>query len=203
MKPIRAVLFDMDGVLVDAQETHRQALRDACKLHGVVIPRAKERSLEGRPTRVKLKMLGCSDELAAVVERDKQQFTLKLAAFYEHDPEREGLLARLRDRGVWTGCVTNSIRKTTEAFLHRAGLLEGLGGAVVTNEDVMNPKPAADCYFKAMLFLGVKPEETVIFEDSPVGLVAARSSGALVCPTSFSLLPDHVRFLLSVLEVRS
>lgn len=197
---IRAVLFDMDGVLIDAQQIHRAAFREVLSQRGIRLTAAKERTLEGLPTRVKLERLGVEPDLAKAMLAEKQRITHAAARVYLRDAERVALLAALRARGVWTGVVTNSIRSTTEAFLDRAGFLAGTGFAdcIVTNEDA-DPKPSPDGYLRAMKNLAVEPSETVIFEDSPVGLVAARASGARVFPTTFALLPDHVRFLLECL----
>jgi HAD superfamily hydrolase (TIGR01509 family) len=64
-------------------------------------------------------------------------------------------------------------------MLTYAGLLDSID-VLVTNQDVRDPKPNPECYFTAMEILGVSPEETVIIEDSPYGIMAAKASGALV-----------------------
>jgi HAD superfamily hydrolase (TIGR01509 family) len=64
-------------------------------------------------------------------------------------------------------------------MLTYAGLLDSLD-VLVTNQDVKNPKPNPECYFLAMEKLGVLPAETVIVEDSPYGIQAAKASGATV-----------------------
>jgi beta-phosphoglucomutase len=197
---IRAVLFDMDGVLIDAQQIHRSAFREVLSQRGIRLTAVKETALEGLPTRVKLARLSVEADLAKMMLAEKQRLTHNAARKYPPDPERVALLAALRGRGVWTGVVTNSIRSTTTAFLDRAGFLSGTGfdDCIVTNEDA-DPKPSPAGYLRAMKNLAVEPSETVIFEDSPVGLEAARASGARVFPTTFALLPDHIRFLLECL----
>jgi beta-phosphoglucomutase len=197
---IRAALFDMDGVLVDAQEIHRRAFAEAVlRVSGIRLSDAEQVRLEGRPTNTKLAMLGVTDpDKARLASALKQALTLAEARKYPRDTTRESALAALRARGVAVACVTNSIRQTTERFLTAAGLFPHID-LIVTNQDVDKPKPHPDGYLLAMQRLGVKPAEAVIFEDSPVGLAAASASGALVCPTTFDTLPAHAALLVTAL----
>jgi HAD superfamily hydrolase (TIGR01509 family) len=89
------------------------------------------------------------------------------------------LVSKLKNKNIKVGVVTNSIRQTTEFMLTYAGLLDSLD-VLVTNQDVQEPKPNPECYLLAMEKLGVLPAETVIVEDSPYGIQAAKASGATV-----------------------
>lgn len=205
---IKLVLFDMDGVLVDACEAHRQTFRQACADYGQMFTAEYERELEGRPTRTKLAMLGIDRSLAETIQRRKQELTLARARTYRPEPERADLLRALRTAGVGTACVTNSIRETSVAFLSSAGLFEHLDD-LVTNEDVERAKPDPQGYLRATARARVTatPNETLVLEDSPVGLSAAYASGAKVLPVQFDLLTQQIPFLKFVLtggnDVRS
>lgn len=193
----RAFLLDMDGVLIDAQAIHRRAFAEAVRrVTGLEVTEADERRLEGRPTKVKLDLLGVRDtEKARLVSALKQAMTLSEAARYPLDLDRVSVLSRARAAGIQTACVTNSIRQTTEKFLTSAGLFRHID-IIITNQDVLNPKPHPDGYMLALHRLGVAPEEAVVFEDTPIGLAAARGAKARVCPTSFEHFVEHASLFL-------
>ncbi len=175
---MKAVIFDMDGVLIDAAGIHRRCFRQACEEAGFTD--FSDEDLEGLPTSVKLKRLGAP---ASVAVR-KQELTMAATVRYPPDDPRRWFLQGCRAGGKKLACYTNSIRATAERFLFNAGLLDCLG-FLLTNEDVTNPKPDPEGYLKAMRLMSVTPDETVIFEDSAVGIAAARASGAHVIETTF------------------
>lgn len=181
----KAVVFDMDGVLIDARDWHYRALNDALEVFDAAI--SWEDHLDrfnGLPTRVKLDMLTAEDRLPAhlhpVVEKVKQERTLREAARLCF-PRVEHLLlmAWLRASGVRIGVATNSIRKTSVTMLEFAGLLDFLD-VLVTNEDVAHAKPAPDIYLSAAQQLELDPAEILVVEDHPYGVTAAEEAGCRV-----------------------
>ena len=181
----RAVVFDMDGVLIDARDWHYRALNDALEIFGAQISLEDHLSrFNGLPTRVKLDMLSEAGivprHLHKVVEEVKQERTLREAARLCF-PRVEHLLMMswLRRQGCSIGVATNSIRQTSSTMLEFAGLLHDLD-VLVTNEDVANAKPAPDIYLMAASRLGVDPEEVLVVEDHPYGVAAAEAAGCLV-----------------------
>jgi beta-phosphoglucomutase len=185
MHDIKAVLFDMDGVLIDAQEWHYEALNEVLLIFGYQITREMhEERYDGLTTLKKLQMLtnevGLPEHIHEMINRVKQDRTLRIAAQKCFpNVSHQVLISKLRYKNIKVGVVTNSIRQTTEFMLTYAGLLDSVD-VLVTNQDVQDPKPNPECYFTAMEILGVLPEETVIIEDSPYGIMAAKASGALV-----------------------
>lgn len=174
------VIFDLDGVLIDAQPIHRETFERALEEVApslAIRARSYRPTLEGRPTRVKLRILGVSEEHHERIFRRKQDLTLAAAREYGFDVVRADLVARLRARGVSVACYTNSIRETAAMFLDSAGVKVDF---LLTNEDVTNPKPDPEGYLKVMARFGARPDQTVIVEDSDVGLAAAEASGAQV-----------------------
>jgi beta-phosphoglucomutase len=182
---VKAVLFDMDGVLIDAREWHYEALNDVLEIFGYRISRdMHEDRYDGLSTAKKLQMLtkevGLPVHIHGMINRIKQDRTLRIAAQKCYpNVSHQVLISRLRNLDIKVGVVTNSIRQTTEFMLTYAGLLESLD-VLVTNQDVDEPKPNPECYLIAMEKLGVLPSETVIVEDSPYGIAAAKASGATV-----------------------
>lgn len=182
---IDTVIFDMDGVLIDAREWHFQALNDALELFGFSIDRqSHETRFDGLPTRVKLEILseelGLPRSLHPVINTVKQERTLRIAAANCYPrPQHLILIAALKRGGVKVGVATNSIRQTTESMLDYAGLLPLLD-VIVTNQDVTKAKPDPEIYLLAMERLEASPSRTLVVEDNPNGVAAARSAGCQV-----------------------
>ena len=185
MSEIKAVLFDMDGVLINAQEWHYEALNEVLQIFGFEITHEMhEDRYDGLSTAKKLQMLtnevGLPKHIHGMINRVKQERTLRIAA--QKCFPNVGhlvLVSKLKQKNIKVGVVTNSIRQTTEFMLTYAGLRDFLD-VLVTNQDVREPKPNPECYLLAMEKLGVLPVETVIVEDSPYGIQAAKASGATV-----------------------
>ena len=191
---IKSVIFDMDGVLIDAREWHFEALNFALNLFGFEI--SSEEHIErfnGLPTRVKLEMLsnerGLPRSLHALINSVKQERTLRIAAA-ECFPKAQHLilLATLKRSGIKVGVATNSIRATTEAMLGYSGITPFLD-VVITNQDVKNSKPHPEIYLAAMEKLGTLPKSTLVVEDNPNGIAAAVAAGCTVVEVSN---PDEV-----------
>jgi beta-phosphoglucomutase len=182
---IKAVVFDMDGVLIDAREWHYEALNRALALLGYEISRYEHLSTyDGLPTKRKLQMLtvehGLPPELHSFMNSLKQQYTLEFVAtrckpVFQH----QFALARLKAAGYQLGVASNSVRRTVEEMMERSDLLQYLD-VIVSNEDVARGKPDPEMYIKAMATLGVEPHETVVVEDNENGIKAATAAGAHV-----------------------
>lgn len=182
---IKAVVFDMDGVLIDAREWHYEALNRALALLGYEITRYEHLSTyDGLPTKQKLQMLtvehGLPAELHAFMNSLKQQYTLEFVAtrckpVFQH----QYALARLQQAGYKLGVASNSVRRTVEEMMERSDLLQYLD-VIVSNEDVARGKPDPEMYVKAMATLGVEPCEVVVVEDNENGVRAATAAGAHV-----------------------
>ena len=184
-----AVLFDMDGVLIDAKEWHYEALNQALKIFGFSINAIDhEIRFDGLSTKNKLQILinerVLPEKLHPIISAIKQDRTLRIAAT-NCFPKVSHLilLQRLRSLGLRTGLVTNSIRETTEFMMTYAGIIN-LMEVIVTNEDVKKTKPHPECYLKAMNDLGVSPSRTIVIEDGDYGVTAATKAGARVLKVS-------------------
>ncbi|NVK00404.1 MAG: HAD family phosphatase [Oceanospirillaceae bacterium] len=190
-KLIKAVIFDMDGVLIDAKEWHYTALNRALKMFGYEISRHDHLvTYDGLPTRDKLQMLTLQDGLPKTlhgfINELKQKYTMQLvyekcAPTFAH----QYALSRLNKEGYAIAVASNSIRATIEAMMSKAELDKYLD-FILSNEDVVVGKPNPAIYIKAIERLGLAPSEVVIVEDNPHGIAAARSAGGNV------LKVDHV-----------
>ena len=175
---IKSILFDLDGVLVDACDWHYISLNRALEeVVGFCISREDHiNTYNGLPTAVKLKMLGLDDATSKKVWKAKQDYTLDtIRENGKIQHEKIELFNYLKDNDIKIACVTNSIRMTTHEMLRSTAQFKYID-IIITNEDVENNKPHPDCYDFAVKKLGVKPNGCIIVEDSPKGIEAANAS---------------------------
>ncbi len=182
---IKAILFDMDGVLIDAKDWHYEALNKALGLFGMEICRYDHLvTFDGLPTRDKLQMISSESNfpsgLHGFVNEIKQQYTMEIIytickpKFYHRYA-----LSRFKSEGYQLAVCSNSVRKSIEVMMEKAALSEYLS-FIISNEDVVQGKPNPEMYIKAMQELSLHPNECLIIEDNENGLKAAYASGAHV-----------------------
>lgn len=182
---IRAVLFDMDGVLIDAKDWHYEALNKALGLFGMEINRYDHlTTFDGLPTKVKLKMLSeryyLPESLHPFINELKQAYTEDLIYQKCHPLfHHEYALSKLHKSGYKIAVCSNSIRATIELMMNKANLMQYVD-LIVSNEDVSKAKPDPEMYQKAIERFGLRPEECVVVEDNPNGIQAGKASGAYV-----------------------
>lgn len=185
MGKIKAVLFDMDGVLIDAKDWHYKALNQALALFGMEISRYDHVvTYDGLPTKKKLEMLTLERGLPAglhdFINDMKQEFTFQLAyAKCKPTFNHQYALANLKAAGYRLVSCSNSIRKTMDVLFERAELLSYFE-FYLSNQDVLMPKPSPEIYTLAIQKLGLTPQECLILEDNENGIKAATDSGAHV-----------------------
>ena len=180
---IKAVIFDMDGVLIEAKDWHYEALNKALSLFGFEISRYDHLvTFDGLPTSRKLEMLtverGLPRSLHAFINEMKQQYTMDYV--YTCCKPRfvhQYALSHLKADGYRLALASNSIRRTIELMIEKAGLTEYME-FMLSNQDVVKAKPDPEIYLTAIQRLGLKPEECLICEDNQNGIQAALASGA-------------------------
>ena len=182
----KLIIFDLDGVLVEAKQIHydtlNQALREIDEKY--VITEAEHLSIyDGLKTTQKLELLTKNKGLHPKFHDDiwyrKQHLTIEAISQLQPDLQKIELFKELRDRGYKLACASNSIRRSVLVMLAKIGIIEYMD-LIISNEDVKNSKPHPEMYWKTMSMMGVLPEETLIVEDSPHGLLAASRSRANV-----------------------
>jgi HAD superfamily hydrolase (TIGR01509 family) len=184
----KLIIFDLDGVLVEAKHIHfetlNKALWEITKSPKYVISEAEHLSIyDGLKTNEKLEILtkkkGLPRDIYETVWNRKQQFTIQAISQIQPDLEKIELFKELRNMGYKLACASNSIRRSVLVVLTKLGVIEYMD-LIISNEDVKNSKPHPEMYWKAMSIMSVLPEETLIVEDSPHGLLAASRSRANV-----------------------
>jgi beta-phosphoglucomutase len=198
MTKIKAVHFDLDGVLVDATEWHYDALNRALGLFGHTISRYEHlTTYNGLPTRKKLEMMSVEKNLPrglhSMINRIKQKYTRE-EILRKCTPvfEKEFLVRQLKREGYSLTVCSNSVRESVERMLTASGIIEYFD-FYISNEDVAKPKPDPEMYLTACQRLGITPNECVIVEDADHGLEAARKAGAHVCQVSGFSEVDYAR----------
>lgn len=175
--PPAAILWDMDGTLIDTEPYWIQAEIDLCATHGVVWTPEDGLSVVGFPLKESAQRLqdrGVALPIPEIIDALLRQLT---AAVREHNPWQEDahrLLDRAVAQGIPCGLVTMSYTMLADAFVEQADVF----AAVVTGEGVLNGKPHPEPYLKAASLLGVPIERCLAIEDSPMGIRSAHASGA-------------------------
>ncbi len=185
MATIKAVIFDLDGVLIESGDWHYQALSEALSRHGFRLTREDHsRYCEGLSTPEKLKALTAAKGLPADLHPDiaglKQRYTVELIRKNCRPCEtRIAMLSRLRAENYRLACASNSTRRNLELLLDVSGL-SGHLDLCLSGEDAASFKPDPGIYRAAFAGLGLEPGDCLVLEDHPVGLKAAYASGAHV-----------------------
>jgi len=183
MGKIKAIIFDMDGVLIDAKDWHYEALNKALELFGFSISRYDHLvTYDGLPTKKKLEMLslerGLPRGLHGFINKMKQIYTMeyvymKCKPLFNH----QFALSKLKAEGYKLALASNSVRITIDMMMEKADLDKYLD-FTLSNQDVKKSKPDPEIYLTAMKRLKLKPEECLIVEDNQNGIKAALASGA-------------------------
>jgi HAD superfamily hydrolase (TIGR01509 family) len=181
---IKLIIFDLDGVLVDAKKIHYTTLNEALLEidYKYIISESEHLSIyDGLKTNQKLELLTKTKKLDKKhhdqIWNTKQRLTIEAISKLEKDINLINLFINLRNKGYKLACCSNSIRRSVLVMLSKIGLIEYMD-LILSNEDVKNAKPHPEIYWKAMSMMDVLPEETLIIEDSPTGLLAANRSRA-------------------------
>lgn len=185
MTKIKCVIFDMDGVLIDARDWHYEALNKALAIFGFEISRHDHLvTYDGLSTKQKLEIFSTHSQLPTQLHRLindlKQIFTMditmtKCIPTFCH----EYALSKLKLDGYRMAVCSNSIRDSMNVMLTKASLIDYFD-FYLSNQDVVKPKPEPDIYLKAIERLGALPSECLILEDSNIGIQAASDAGAHV-----------------------
>jgi beta-phosphoglucomutase family hydrolase len=216
--PVRAVLFDLDGTLVDNMRFHIEAWIEFARGLGRTITAATVmREFAGRRNEEILpRLVGHPldpEEVRQLAEAKEARYRELYAPHVAPLAGAEALLDELAARGVIAAIASAAPRANREMVLGRIGLAARFG-AVVGAEEVARGKPAPDLFLEAAARIGVDPAEVLVFEDAHLGVTAARAAGMRACGITtveppeellaagamatapdFARLPDRVRAL--------
>ena len=212
MENIRALVFDMDGLMLDTEPLYKAAWQRACLELGYDFDDESYAKVIGRPT---------DDGVAELARRfgagfPIERFRSRWPELWQAEADADGiatkpglleLLTLIEQRGLRVAVATSSEMEYTEFSLRKAGL-DGRFPIIVTGDQVQRGKPAPDIYLEAARRLGTNPAECVALEDSEAGILAASRAGmiAVMIPdlTSPSDAARHAAFRVvpSLVEAR-
>jgi len=178
-----AVIFDMDGVLIDSGAHHRAAWASLLEELAVRPPREFWRLTIGRPAEEAVVLLVGGDlshaEARRLARRKRDHYARHARRGAQPVPGVRAFARRLARLGIARAVGTSASRGDVERLIETIGLGD-VFDAVVTAEDVRWGKPHPEVYLKAAEAVGVAAERCLVFEDAVVGVQAARSAGMRV-----------------------
>lgn len=179
---VRAVLWDLDGTLVDTEPSWMEAERDIVEAFGASWSEEHARALIGNDLRTSaayLKAHAAIDrDIDEIVDWLVSEMVGKVRGGVDWRPGARDLLAELRMADIPTALVTMSYRPLAAAVLDQ--LPPGSFLATVTGDEVVRGKPHPAPYLEAARRLGVDPESCVVIEDSPTGMASGIAAGCHV-----------------------
>ena len=185
---IKAIITDFDGTLVDTYEANLRAYQEAYHSVGKDISDETYRKFFGVRFERLMSVTGINDSKAIEAIREAKRLSYpKYFTFLKRNDALLELIAGFHQYGGKTAIASTARRENLMSVVNYLGIEECFD-LIYSGEDVKEGKPSPEIYFKAMDALGVTPQETLIFEDSSVGIDAARASGAkcmIITPESF------------------
>ena len=179
----KLVIFDLDGVLIESKMMHYHVLNLALEKIDrkyVIEYQDHVENYNGLPTLKKLEQLTLTKQLPVehykFIQDEKQSATIEWVKDLKLDQELVDMFKRIKANNT-IAVASNSIRATVEQSLVSLGLIEFVD-YYISNQDVKNPKPDPEMFLRCMEELNFSAKDTIIIEDSPVGIQAAISSGA-------------------------
>lgn len=184
LEKIDAVIFDLDGSLVDSMWIWAQIDLEYLGKFGIVPPESLQADIEGMSFSETAGYFKNRFGLADSVEKIKEDWNAMAWDKYSYEvPLKEGVFDFLevcRKRGIALGIATSNSRELVERIVSVHGL-ENHFSCIMTGCDVAKGKPAPDIYLAVAGELGVEPERCLVFEDIIPGIMAGKAAGMKVC----------------------
>jgi len=203
---IKLIIFDLDGVLVEAKNIHFNALNKALGVQYAISWNEHLSTYDGLKTNQKLDMLtnkkGLPVEDHTNIWKEKQKLTLGMLKELKPNQTLQSVMDALVSDGYKIVVCSNSIRKTVLTVLSKLGIMEFMD-LVISNEDVKNSKPHPEMYWKAISMMNCLPEETLIIEDSPYGLLAAARSKSHILRVKNPSEVTYTNIFKKLIEIES
>ena len=179
-RELEAVLFDMDGVIIDSEPLWSEAERQLLARRKLRYSPELKAVLMGRDSREAAGLLieyyNLNESVDGIIEERNQLIGKLFRQFLQPCPPALDLIGSVRDSGIKTALVSSSPKHLIELVMDKfriAGLFE----LILSGEQVERGKPAPDIYLKAARELEVAPDNCLVVEDAPSGVAAAKAAG--------------------------
>jgi beta-phosphoglucomutase len=193
---IRAVLFDLDGVIVDSLDYHYLAWQHVFEKYGGTVNRQTILLQEGRKSSALLPIL-MQESGVLIPEHQQDAFIEEKRLFYRRSlkiayyPESFGVIDTLRRRGLKVALVTGSAFQNMEHALNRKQ--RSCFDFILTGDEVERSKPDPEPYLKAAVGLKLEPEACAVVENAPLGIEAAKAARMYCFAIASTLESKHLR----------
>jgi beta-phosphoglucomutase len=201
---LKALIFDMDGVLIDNHAYHLAAWIEFCKRYDIIITpeEFKSKMFGGSNRNLMEKVFGRALEETELASKAHEKETIYRDM---HAPDIEAIrgvkefIAAARSAGYMTAVATAAPSENLHFTLEMTGMQE-LFDVKFDDSHVAHSKPDPEVYLKVASQLGLKPENCLVFEDSLTGIQAAQSAGMLVIGVATSLSPEELSHTWKVIH---
>lgn len=208
LKEIQGVVFDLDGTLIDSMGLWGQVDVDYLARYGLEVPEGLQEDIEGlsviQTAQYFQETFGIEDSIEQMIADWNDMAFLK---YRQEVSLKEGVLEfldYLQSQNIVCGIATSNTSELAETALLTHGILDAFE-VVITGEDIENGKPGPDIYLEAAARLGVLPENCLVFEDIPAGIIAGRAAGMKVCAVEddYSIKDTYMKRKLADYYIRS
>jgi HAD superfamily hydrolase (TIGR01509 family) len=192
---VQAVIFDLDGVIVDSEPYSMQALIDVLRQYGIEPTEDDLRRSYGRRVRDDFvdyfARYGVTADVDSAIAHKHARYYHLAAGHLQPFPGVMALLKRLRDYGCRLALASSGDRVKV-AFGMQALQLNSIFELVITGDDVSHSKPAPEIYLTAAQRIGVSPAECIAIEDAPAGVEAVKRAGMRCIAVTNSVLREQL-----------
>lgn len=184
IKGIEAVIFDLDGTLVDSMWLWESIDIDYLKRYNIDLPVDLQKEIEGKSFTETAQYFKERFQLQDTVDQIKADWNRMAMDYYtNHVPLKQGVekfLVHLSQQNIPMGIGTSNSRELVDKVIEKHGI-KGYFKSIRTSCEVDKGKPAPDIFLRVAEDLGVRPDKCLVFEDIPNGILAAKAAGMKVC----------------------
>ena len=207
MKSYKAFIFDMNGTIIDDMPYHAAAwVEILAELGHPLTIEAFNRHLSGKTNEeTLLEVMGAETPMARIKEISTEKEKRYQAVYQEHMEAIAGFmpfLKTLQEKNMPVAVATSANRFNIDFTLDGLGIREGIT-AVIGAEDIENSKPHPEIFLKAAAAIGIAPEDCLVFEDSFMGIEAARRANMDAYAMLTTLSEDEAMALPNVIGAAS
>lgn len=199
----KAVIFDLDGTLMDSMWLWEDIDIEYLGRYGHVPTKDMQRDIEGMSFTETAEYFKKRYELPCTVEEIKAEWNRMAFEKYSRQvrlkPGAYDFLQKLRQQSIPIGIASSNSRELIMACLDSNGVADYFDCITISCE-VAKGKPAPDIYLSVAKSLGVAPEDCLVFEDIPMGIMAGKSAGMTVCAVEDSFSADQEKTIRSLAD---